>query len=233
MRTRCTCFRMDWNTRMTFSSLQFLHTLQQYSDEEKYQTTNTSKQNKQALKVFDLADYRTIFADLVIHLYDELLKRIQVKLLPMIIPAIIEHEDLDLRGIASVNPMTSASTSTDKRSKFSAQDLLKQLYDYHKIFQMYSLEPAIVQQLFKEIFYLIDTQALCGLLLRSDCCNWSKALQIGYNLSHLTEWLRDQNLQESGAADCLLPLTQSVQLFLCKKDEASISNVCTKLTIVQ
>lgn len=54
-----------------------------------------------------------------------------------------------------------------------------------------------------------------------------------YNLNHLTEWLRDQNLQESGASDCLLPLTQAVQLFLCKKDEASISNVCTKLTIVQ
>jgi hypothetical protein len=54
-----------------------------------------------------------------------------------------------------------------------------------------------------------------------------------YNLNHLTEWLRDQNLQESGAADCLLPLTQAVQLFLCKKDETSISHVCTKLTIVQ
>ncbi|CAF1549572.1 unnamed protein product, partial [Rotaria sordida] len=53
----------------------------------------------------------------------------------------------------------------------------------------------------------------------------------GHN--HLTEWLRDQNLQESGAADCLLPLTQAVQLFLCRKDETSISNVCTKLTIVQ
>ena len=56
---------------------------------------------------------------------------------------------------------------------------------------------------------------------------------ISYNLNHLTEWLRDQNLQDSGAADCLLPLTQAVQLFLCKKDETSISNVCTKLTIVQ
>jgi hypothetical protein len=56
---------------------------------------------------------------------------------------------------------------------------------------------------------------------------------LSYNLNHLTEWLRDQNLQESGASDCLQPLTQAVQLFLCKKDETSISNVCTKLTIVQ
>jgi hypothetical protein len=44
-----------------------------------------------------------------------------------IVPAIIEHEDLDSGGIASINPMASVSTPNDKRSKFSAQDLLKQV----------------------------------------------------------------------------------------------------------
>ncbi|CAF1188386.1 unnamed protein product [Adineta steineri] len=224
---------IDYPILWTANTVRFLHTLQQYSGEEKYQITNTPKQNEQALRNFDLTDYRIIFADLVVHLYDEILKRVKIKLLPMIIPAIIEHEDLDSGGIASVNPGISATTPTDKRSKFSAQDLLKQLNDYHKLCQMYSVEPVIVQQLFKQIFYIIDAQALRGLLVRSDCCNWSKALQIRYNLNHLTEWLRDQNLQDSGASDCLLPLTQAVQLFLCKKDETSISNVCTKLTIVQ
>jgi len=43
---------------------------------------------------------------------------------------------------------------------------------------MYSVEPIIIQQLFRQIFYIIDAQALRGLLVRSDCCNWSKALQI-------------------------------------------------------
>ncbi|CAF3322996.1 unnamed protein product [Rotaria socialis] len=224
---------IDYPILWITNTVRFLHVLQQYSGDEKYQVTNTPKQNEQALRNFDLTDYRTIFADLVVHLYDEILKRIKVKLLPMIIPAIIEHEDLDSGGISSVNAITSTSGSNEKRSKFSAQDLLKQLNDYHKLFQMYSVEPIIVQQLFKQIFYIVDAQALRGLLVRSDCCNWSKALQIRYNLNHLTEWLRDQNLQESGASDCLLPLTQAVQLFLCKKDETSISNVCTKLTIVQ
>jgi hypothetical protein len=36
------------------------------------------------LRNFDLTDYRTIFADLVVHLYDEILKRIKLKLVPMI-----------------------------------------------------------------------------------------------------------------------------------------------------
>ncbi|CAF3761754.1 unnamed protein product [Rotaria sp. Silwood1] len=48
---------------------------------------------------------------------------------------------------------------------FAAKDLLKQLNDYHKLFQMYSVEPIIVQQLFKQIFYIIDAQALRGLLV--------------------------------------------------------------------
>ncbi|CAF3516697.1 unnamed protein product [Rotaria sp. Silwood1] len=121
---------IDYPILWTTNTVRFLHILQQYSGEEKYQATNTPKQNEQALRNFDLTDYRTIFADLVVHLYDEILKRIKAKLLPMIIPAIIEHEDLESGSIVSINSMTSASMSNDKRSKFSAQDLLKQVLNF-------------------------------------------------------------------------------------------------------
>ncbi|CAF1195423.1 unnamed protein product [Rotaria sp. Silwood1] len=121
---------IDYPILWTTNTVRFLHILQQYSGEEKYQATNTPKQNEQALRNFDLTDYRTIFADLVVHLYDEILKRIKAKLLPMIIPAIIEHEDLESGSIVSINSMTSASMSNDKRSKFSAQDLLKQVLKF-------------------------------------------------------------------------------------------------------
>ncbi len=75
---------IDYPILWTANTVRFLHTLQQYSGEEKYQASNTPKQNEQALKNFDLTDYRTIFADLVVHLYDEILKRVKAKLLPMI-----------------------------------------------------------------------------------------------------------------------------------------------------
>ncbi|CAF3881830.1 unnamed protein product [Rotaria sp. Silwood1] len=39
---------------------------------------------------------------------------------------------------------------------FAAKDLLKQLNDYHKLFQMYSVEPIIVQQLFKQVTKLLS-----------------------------------------------------------------------------
>ncbi|CAF1195283.1 unnamed protein product, partial [Didymodactylos carnosus] len=151
-----------------------------------------------------------------------------------IVPAIIEYEDLEQVGLLTSARI--ATSVTGKRPKFSAQDLIKQLTDYHKVLQMYFVEPAIIQQLFKQIFYIVNAQALRGLLVRSDCCNWNKALQIRYNLNHLTEWLHNQQLRESGAADCLQPLTQAVQLFLLKKDEKNIDemiNMCKSLTIAQ
>ncbi|CAF2991132.1 unnamed protein product [Rotaria sp. Silwood2] len=43
----------------------------------KYQVITTPKQNEQALRNFDLSEYRTIFADLVVHLYDEILKELE------------------------------------------------------------------------------------------------------------------------------------------------------------
>ena len=45
-----------------------------------------------------------------------------------LVPSIIEHEDLDSGAIAIGNPISSTSNSNDKRAKFSAQDLLKQVW---------------------------------------------------------------------------------------------------------
>jgi hypothetical protein len=74
---------------MTNTSLRIL---QQYSEEVcllfhiiinnliiEYQATNTPIQIEQALRNFDLTDYGTIFADLIVHLYDEILRGIKEK----------------------------------------------------------------------------------------------------------------------------------------------------------
>ncbi|CAF3166994.1 unnamed protein product [Rotaria sp. Silwood2] len=48
-----------------------------WMENTKYQVITTPKQNEQALRNFDLSEYRTIFADLVVHLYDEILKELE------------------------------------------------------------------------------------------------------------------------------------------------------------
>ena len=43
------------------------------------------------------------------------------------VPAIIEYEDLEPNGMIIANPQLTSLNSNDKRAKFSAQDLLKQV----------------------------------------------------------------------------------------------------------
>lgn len=67
-------------------------------------------------------------------------------------------------------------------------------------------------------------------------CNWSKGIEIRYNMSQLEQWIRDSKLQDSGALETLQPVIQSSQLLQARKtvdDIKSICDMCDKLTIAQ
>ncbi|KAG7269505.1 hypothetical protein CRUP_014747 [Coryphaenoides rupestris] len=72
--------------------------------------------------------------------------------------------------------------------------------------------PALVEQAFRQLAYVITACSLNSLLLRKDVCCWSRGMQIRYNLSVLEEWLRSHNLQAGGAVAELEPLIQAAQL---------------------
>ncbi|NXW12006.1 MYO5B protein, partial [Fregetta grallaria] len=94
-----------------------------------------------------------------------------------------------------------------------------------------------VQQVFKQLFYMINAVALNNLLLRKDVCSWSTGMQLRFNISQLEEWLHGKNLQHSGAAQNLEPLIQAAQLLQLKKktseDAEAICSLCTSLTTQQ
>ncbi|NXJ99168.1 MYO5B protein, partial [Corythaixoides concolor] len=95
-----------------------------------------------------------------------------------------------------------------------------------------------VQQVFKQLFYMINAVALNNLLLRKDVCSWSTGMQLRwFNISQLEEWLHAKNLQQSGAAKTLEPLIQAAQLLQLKKktseDAEAICSLCTSLTMQQ
>ena len=63
-------------------------------------------------------------------------------------------------------------------------------------------------------------------------CHWSKGIQIRYNISHLEQWLRDQNIpgQETMSAnivDTLQPIIQAANLLQARKSDADVINICT------
>ncbi|NXO23513.1 MYO5B protein, partial [Cisticola juncidis] len=94
-----------------------------------------------------------------------------------------------------------------------------------------------IQQVFRQLFYMINAMTLNNLLLRKDVCSWSTGMQLRFNISQLEEWLRGKNLQQSGAAETLEPLIQAAQLLQLKKktseDAEAICTLCTSLTTQQ
>uniref|UniRef100_A0A0B7BI25 Dilute domain-containing protein n=1 Tax=Arion vulgaris TaxID=1028688 RepID=A0A0B7BI25_9EUPU len=161
---------------------------------------------------------------------------------PTIVPAILEHDAIagltaskpsGLRGRASSN----AKEMEDGRSSQHSLDaLMRTLNSYIKIMRQHAVDPELIKQIFRQLFYFLCAGALNNLLLRKDMCNWSKGMQIRYNLTHLEQWLRDNSLHEFGALAALEPIIQASQLLQARKTESdvdSICDMCSKLSTAQ
>ncbi|XP_059173032.1 unconventional myosin-Va-like [Physella acuta] len=224
------------------NTCRLLHTLKQYSGEKQFQTENTPKQNEQSLRNFDLSEYRQVFSDLAVWNYQALMKLMEELIQPSIVPAILEHEAIagltaskpsGLRGRSSSN---AREMDDGKDSQHALDALMRTLNSYMRIVKQHAVDPELVKQIFRQLFYFLCAGALNNLLLRKDMCNWSKGMQIRYNLSHLEQWLRDNNLHEFGALGALDPIIQASQLLQARKTDSDVDSVCdmcSKLTNAQ
>ncbi|KAL2296393.1 hypothetical protein Nmel_015709, partial [Mimus melanotis] len=220
------------------NTCRLLHCLKQYSGEEGFMTQNTAKQNEHCLKNFDLTEYRQVLGHLSIQIYQQLIKIAGSILQPMIVCAVLENESI--QGLSSVKPIgykKYSSNSAEEDSFYTLDEMIRQLNTFHSTMCDQGLDPEIIQQVFKQLFYMINAVTLNNLLLRKDVCSWSTGMQLRFNISQLEEWLRGKNLQQSGAAQTLEPLIQAAQLLQLKKktseDAEAICSLCTSLTTQQ
>ncbi|XP_071436112.1 unconventional myosin-Vb isoform X2 [Pithys albifrons albifrons] len=220
------------------NTCRLLHCLKQYSGEEGFMTQNTPKQNEHCLKNFDLIEYRQVLSHLSIQIYQQLINIAQGILHPMTVPAVLENESI--HGLSSIKPIgyrKYTSSGAEGDTFYSLDNMIRQLNTFHSIMCDQGLDPEIIQQVFKQLFYMINAVTLNNLLLRKDVCSWSTGMQLRFNISQLEEWLRGKNLQQSGAAQTLEPLIQAAQLLQLKKktseDAEAICSLCTSLTTQQ
>ncbi|XP_068780638.1 unconventional myosin-Vb isoform X1 [Struthio camelus] len=220
------------------NTCRLLHCLKQYSGDAGFMTQNTAKQNEHCLKNFDLTEYRQVLSDLSIQIYQQLIKIAEGILQPMIVSAMLENESI--QGLSGVKPMgyrNRSSSMADSDSSYSLDAVIRQMNAFYSIMCDQGLDPEIIQQVFKQLFYMINAVTLNNLLLRKDVCSWSTGMQLRFNISQLEEWLRGKNLQQSGAAQTLEPLIQAAQLLQLKKktseDAEAICSLCTSLTTQQ
>ncbi|XP_048359209.1 unconventional myosin-Vb-like isoform X4 [Sphaerodactylus townsendi] len=220
------------------NACRLLHCLKQYSGDAGFMTENTAKQNEHCLKNFDLTEYRQVLSDLSIQIYQQLIKIAGGVLQPMIVTAVLENESI--QGLSGVKPMGYRKRSSSRGevdNAYSLEELIQQLSTFHGVVCDHGLDPEIIQQTFKQLFYMINAVALNNLLLRKDVCSWSTGLQLRFNISQLEDWLRGKNLHQSKAVETLEPLIQAAQLLQLKKktseDAEAICSLCTALTTQQ
>ncbi|XP_052586163.1 LOW QUALITY PROTEIN: unconventional myosin-Vc [Peromyscus californicus insignis] len=215
----------------------FLNCLKQYSGEEEFMKYNSPQQNKNCLNNFDLTEYRQILSDVAIRIYHQFIVVMENNIQPIIVPGMLEYESL--QGISGLKPtgFRKRSSSIDDTDAYTMTSVLQQLSYFYSTMCQNGLDPELVRQAVKQLFYLIGAVTLNSLLLRKDMCSCRKGMQIRCNISYLEEWLKDKNLQGGSAKETLEPLSQAAWLLQVKKttesDAREIAECCTSLSAVQ
>ncbi|TKS73569.1 Unconventional myosin-Va [Collichthys lucidus] len=219
------------------NTCRLMHCLKQYSGDEVVMTHNTAKQNEHCLTNFELSEYQQVFGDLNIQIYRQLIKSMEDILQPLIVASMLEHETI--QGVLGSKPtgLRKRSTSFPEEGAITVEVLLQRLSHFYTTMSQHGMDPDLIKQVVKQLFYIICAVTLNHLLLRKDMCSWSKGLQIRYNVWQLEEWLAERELADCGAKETLEPLVQAAQLLQIKKkteaDAQAICNMCTALTTAQ
>ncbi|XP_066263095.1 unconventional myosin-Va [Euwallacea similis] len=222
--------------------IRLVNCMKQYSGDAQFQKSNTQTQNEQCLKNFDLSEYRQVLSDINVWLFQALTRNLEEKIQPLIVPAILEHEEVPgmsgkPSGLRSRMGSVSSPVGGETSPKPTAA-LIQELINHHKILVFYGVNHSLISDLFKQVFYFICASSLNNLLLRKELCHWAKGCQIRHNLSHLEMWIRDRNLDEASIASTLEPIIQAAQLLQARKtdtdeDVKNLCEMCSSLTLLQ
>ncbi|MEE6520209.1 hypothetical protein FKM82_018028 [Ascaphus truei] len=198
---------------------------------------NLPLQNKNCLKNFDLSEYRQIISDLAIRIYHQFITVMENNLQPMIVPGMLEYESLHGISVAKPTGFRKRSSSIDDTDSYTMTSILQQLSYFYTTMCQHGMDPELLKQVVKQLFFLVGTVTLNSLFLRKDMCSCRKGMQIRCNLSYLEEWLQGKTLQGSTAKETLEPLSQAAWLLQVKKikdeDAKEICERCTALSTVQ
>jgi len=238
---------IELKTLWLSNTLRLLHCLKQYSGETQFQAQSTPQQNGHCLRNFDLSAYRRVLSDIAVWIYQGITKVMEEEIQPILVIALLEHEGISNLTNDKPRPGHRARTGSNDNNldapghldpKEALDQLLTLLTKFHMTLQKHGLDPEIISQIFRQIFYYLCAGSLNNLLLRKDMCHWSRGMQIRYNVAQLEQWARDQMLEDSGnkVIDTLLPVIQATQLLQARKSEedvAGICEMCDKLRVSQ
>ena len=228
---------IELKTLWLSNTLRLLHCLKQYSGEEQFQNASTEHQKSHCLRNFDLSAYRRVLSDIAVWIYQGITKVMEEEIQPVLVIALLEHEGISNLTNDKPRPQHRARAGSNDNNldssghldpKEALDQLLTLLTKFHMTLQKHGLDPEIISQIFRQIFYYLCAGSLNNLLLRKDMCHWSRGMQIRYNVAQLEQWARDQNLENEGTKviDTLGPVIQATQLLQARKTEEDVTGIC-------
>jgi myosin-5 len=120
---------------------------------------------------------------------------------------------------------------------YSFQDLLRELGTNMDLIKEFGCDDVVIKQILRQLVYYIVSISLNQLLVRRDLCNWTKAMQLRYNVSQIEEFLSRRSMREGSIIAELNPLVQSSQLLQVKKqddkDATLLLQMCENLSGAQ
>ena len=176
--------REDFDSSVLWLSntLRLLHNMKQYSGDKPFQIENTLRQNDQCLRNFDLSEYRVVLSNLALWIFNNIVNNLKDRIQSLTVPALLEHEAIGLDS-NKLGRLRSSSMGEEPESTQQKLDkLLDELSSVHKTLQYHGVDPEIITQLFKQLFYFMCASALNNLLLRNELCHWTKGMQIRFEI---------------------------------------------------
>ena len=131
-----------------------------FSSLKSFQFQNTLKQNEHCLKNFDLTEYRGIFSDIAIWLFQGIIKDFNKKLTPIIVSAMLEHDSLQGMNDSKAGANRSGTlgspgaSEAKKAERFTIETLIKKLNEFLGILNSHGVDPEIVNQIFKHVRFI-------------------------------------------------------------------------------
>lgn len=130
------------------------------------------------MRNFDLSEYRVVLSNVALWIFNNIITQLKERVQPLTVPALLEHEAITGLDGHSSRPR---SCSVGQEPDFTQQklnSLLEELTTVQKQLQYHGVDPEIVVQIFKQLFYFMCASALNNLLLRNELCHWTKGMQI-------------------------------------------------------
>ena len=232
------------------NTFRLLTNMKQFGSDPQFKTQDDTM--SRSLCHFDLQEYRMVMSDLLVNIYQTVVKHIEYQVSPLIVPALLEYESIN--GVGSSTPLKQknarfnlggagagaggeggADGSTSPVPTVSVATILNVLQNALEVLIHHFVEPKLIRQIFHQVFYFINSTMVNNLLLRKDFCHWSKGMQVRYNLTKVEEWARTNNID--GVSEALVESIEITKLLQVNKtrlqDVDVIYETCQKLNPLQ